>query len=62
MSLPDHYAAVRKHTENCCFPLKTEDYVPQPAGFVSPPKWHLAHSTWFFEEFVLKEHMPEYKA
>lgn len=34
-------------------PLEIEDYSVQPADFVSPPKWHLAHSTWFFEQFVL---------
>lgn len=42
-------------------PLTTEDYIPQPAVFVSPPKWHLAHSTWFFEEFILKKHVKHYK-
>lgn len=61
MTLSDQYSAIRKHTEIICFPLKTEDFVPQPANFVSPPKWHLAHSTWFFEQFVLKEHLPDYK-
>lgn len=34
-------------------PLAIEDYSVQPADFVSPPKWHLAHTTWFFEQFVL---------
>lgn len=61
MTLSEHYNSVRKHTENICFPLKTEDFVPQPVNFVSPPKWHLAHSTWFFEQFVLKEHLADYK-
>lgn len=61
MTLSEQYNSVRKHTETICFPLKTEDFVPQPANFVSPPKWHLAHSTWFFEQFVLKEHLPDYK-
>ena len=45
---------VRNYTREICAPLQTEDYVPQPVPFVSPPKWHLAHTTWFFEEFVLK--------
>lgn len=61
MTLSEKYNSVRKHTETICQPLKTEDFVPQPVNFVSPPKWHLAHSTWFFEQFVLKEHLPDYK-
>lgn len=61
MSLSDKYQATRKRTEELCSLLQTEDYVPQPANFVSPPKWHLAHTTWFFEEFILKAHLPDYK-
>lgn len=52
---------VRKHSEHICAPLETEDYVPQPVAFVSPPKWHLAHSTWFFETFILKPQVPGYR-
>ena len=48
-------------TEEICNPLSIEDYIPQPANFVSPPKWHLAHTSWFFEEFILKKHLPDYK-
>ena len=55
------YIDTRVFTEDLCEPLEVEDYVPQPAEFVSPPKWHLAHTTWFFEEFVLKPHFPNYK-
>ncbi|GAA5042092.1 ergothioneine biosynthesis protein EgtB [Marivirga lumbricoides] len=55
------YNKVRKHTEDICSPLKTEDYVAQPIADVSPPKWHLAHTTWFFETFLLKEHLSNYK-
>lgn len=61
MTVTEQYNSVRKHTEIICQPLQTEDFVPQPVNFVSPPKWHLAHSTWFFEQFVLKEHLPDYK-
>lgn len=43
----------RKRSEEICVPLETEDYSAQPIVDVSPPKWHLAHSTWFFEQFVL---------
>lgn len=51
----------RKATEDICAPLEVEDYVPQPIADVSPPKWHLAHSTWFFEQFVLVPNDPEYR-
>lgn len=51
----------RSHTEEICSPLKTEDYVVQPIVDVSPPKWHLGHTTWFFEAFVLQEYLPGYK-
>lgn len=61
MTLLEQYQSVRHHTEAICSLLHTEDYVPQPAVFVSPPKWHLAHTTWFFEEFILSKHLPNYK-
>ncbi len=59
-TLPDQYMEVRQHSEAICKPLKTEDYVVQPVADVSPPKWHLGHTTWFFETFVLKPNMPGY--
>lgn len=43
----------RTNTEKLCKPLAIEDYSVQPNENVSPPKWHLAHSTWFFEQFIL---------
>ncbi|MEO1257869.1 MAG: ergothioneine biosynthesis protein EgtB [Bacteroidota bacterium] len=52
---------IRHYTERLCEPLTTEDYIPQPVEFISPPKWHLAHVTWFFEEFVLKIYVSDYK-
>ncbi len=55
------FIATRDHTLNLCEPLEIEDYVVQPAKHVSPPKWHLAHTTWFFEELILKDHFPQYK-
>lgn len=61
MHLSEKYQSVRNHSVSVCVHLKTEDYIPQPAVFVSPPKWHLAHSTWFFEEFILKKHVKHYK-
>jgi ergothioneine biosynthesis protein EgtB len=48
------YRAVRRTTEALCAPLEVEDYVPQAMPDASPPKWHLAHTTWFFETFVLR--------
>lgn len=60
-SIREAYHNVRKYSEQICEPLETEDYVPQPVPFVSPPKWHLAHSTWFFETFILKAFIPDYK-
>lgn len=46
--------AVRSYSEALCAPLAVEDYVPQPTSDVSPPKWHLAHTTWFFDRFILQ--------
>lgn len=51
--LIEHFLAVRELTEQICSPLEIEDYVVQSADFVSPPKWHLAHTTWFFVNFGL---------
>lgn len=58
--LTETFKRTREHSVALCAPLAPEDYVPQPADFVSPPKWHLAHTTWFFEAFVLKPHLPGY--
>jgi ergothioneine biosynthesis protein EgtB len=49
------YASVRRLTERLCEPLEVEDYGLQSMPECSPPKWHLAHTTWFFEMFVLAE-------
>ncbi|MGI9036849.1 MAG: ergothioneine biosynthesis protein EgtB, partial [Pyrinomonadaceae bacterium] len=55
------YQTVRGYTEQLCAPLETEDYIPQPSVDVSPPKWNVAHTTWFFEEMILKKFAPDYK-
>lgn len=55
------FQKTRAATVALCEPLNTEDYIPQPVDFASPPKWHLSHSTWFFEEMILKKFLPEYK-
>lgn len=54
--------AVRQRTESLCSPLEIEDYCIQASDFVSPPKWHLAHTTWFFETFILLPFAPDYRA
>jgi len=61
MDLAASYRKVRKRTEQICSPLQTEDYVVQPIADVSPPKWHLGHTSWFFETFILKPYFMGYQ-
>lgn len=61
MTLLERFNDVRQRTEAICAPLHTEDYVVQPVPDVSPPKWHIGHTTWFFETFILKNHLNSYK-
>ncbi|MBW4660502.1 MAG: ergothioneine biosynthesis protein EgtB [Drouetiella hepatica Uher 2000/2452] len=61
LSWSDRYQQVRSWSEKICQPLETEDYVIQTMPDVSPPKWHLAHTTWFFETFLLVPHLPGYE-
>lgn len=56
------YANIRQQTTHLCHPLVKEDYVIQSIEDVSPPKWHLAHTTWFFETFLLLPYLPNYRA
>lgn len=60
-SLPEYYDSVRSQSQRLCEPLLVEDYGVQSMPDVSPPKWHLAHTTWFFETFVLKAYAPSYR-
>ena len=55
------FAAVRTRTEALCAPLELDDYGVQPFVDASPPKWHLAHTTWFFETFLLKAFVAGYR-
>jgi ergothioneine biosynthesis protein EgtB len=55
------YNSVRSHTVELCKPLEIEDYIPQPVVDVSPPRWNIAHTTWFFEEMILKQFVPGYQ-
>lgn len=59
--LLDFFLETRQHSEHLCQPLELEDYVVQPIVDVSPPKWHLGHTTWFFEEFILKPNFKGYQ-
>lgn len=60
-NLAARYGTVRALSEQLCEPLATEDYVVQSMEDVSPTKWHLAHTSWFFETFILKPHLPGYR-
>ena len=51
--LIERFLKIRNYSVEICKPLQIEDYVAQPVEEVSPPKWHLAHTTWFFETFIL---------
>ena len=61
-SLSSHYDAVRAQTVVLCEPLEVEDYVVSSMPDASPAKWHLAHTSWFFETFVLGPHDPSYRS
>jgi ergothioneine biosynthesis protein EgtB len=61
MQLINTYKEVRRQTEILCQPLEIEDYGVQAMASVSPPKWHLAHTSWFFETFLLQPHYPQFK-
>src|SRR3989454_1358996 len=56
----DLYKQVRARTLEIVAPLEIEDYVIQTAEFMSPPRWHIGHTSWFFET-VLRAHQPGYK-
>ncbi len=61
MHIAETYKKVRQRTEAICSPLQIEDYVVQPVVDVSPPKWHIGHTTWFFESFILKPYFMGYR-
>ncbi len=61
-NLLQKYKRVRKFSEELCANLEIEDFVIQSMPDVSPTKWHLAHTSWFFEAFLLKKINPNYKS
>ena len=56
------YTDIRGHTERLAANLTPEDQCVQSMPDASPAKWHRAHTTWFFEQFVLGPFLPEYQA
>src|ERR1044071_4305351 len=60
VSIADLYTQVRARTMQIVVPLEIEDYVIQTADFISPPRWHIGHTSWFFET-VLQQHKPGYR-
>ena len=59
-TLTEQFRLVRKHTESICKNLHPEDLQLQASDFASPAKWHLAHTSWFFETFLLKPYFAGY--
>src|SRR5712671_7020015 len=59
-SITDLYKSVRERTLEIVSPLEIEDYVIQTAEFMSPPRWHIGHTSWFFET-VLQKYQPGYQ-
>jgi len=60
-SLISHFRQTRQQSEAACEPLLVEDFGLQAEAFTSPPKWHLAHTSWFFETFLLKPFLDDYQ-
>jgi ergothioneine biosynthesis protein EgtB len=55
------FCSVRRQSLEFCAPLSAEDMMVQSCPEASPAKWHLAHTTWFFETFILREFLPDYR-
>ena len=61
-SLIERYRKIRQQSVDICAPLAIDDYQVQPMDDASPPKWHLAHITWFFETFILQRELMGYES
>ncbi len=59
--LAEEFCRVRSQSLALCAPLTPEDMMVQSCADASPAKWHLAHTTWFFETFILREFLPGYR-
>src|ERR1700734_244678 len=59
--LLEEFSQVRRQSEELCCPLSPEDMMVQSCPEASPAKWHLAHTTWFFETFILREYLAGYR-
>ena len=57
----EEFSRVRRQSEELCLPLSPEDMMVQSCAEASPAKWHLAHTTWFFETFLLREFLAGYR-
>ncbi len=60
-SLFEEFCSVRRQSLDLCAPLTAEDMMVQSCAEASPAKWHIAHTTWFYETFILREFFPEYR-
>ena len=61
IALSESFSQVRQQSVELCEPLLVEDYVVQTMPDVSPPKWHLAHVSWFYETFILTPYLKDYR-
>jgi ergothioneine biosynthesis protein EgtB len=61
-TLLEQYKALRRQTELLTSPLSAEDQMVQSCPEASPSKWHLAHTSWFFETFLLSPHLKNYRS
>lgn len=61
ISITEQFKRTRAVSEEICRSLALELFSLQPKDFTSPPKWHLAHATWFFEEFILRQFSESYR-
>jgi ergothioneine biosynthesis protein EgtB len=61
LNVAERFRTVRQRTLGLCKPLTPEDMMVQSCAEASPAKWHLAHTAWFFESFILRDFLPGYK-
>lgn len=60
--IKERFSTVRSFSHTLTEPLETEDFVIQASEFASPTKWHLAHTSWFFETFVLEKFLEDFES